>query len=1172
WLPEKDILGNEIFFWDDPMLVGGLDSCNQQAACNAHDIGYGTCGAQQPQVDTAFRNAMYANCASCYPNSNPVELYYYAQCIAFAEAFYRTVDTVGHNFYAPAQEEACECKECPAGRSGGRSLPPWLAADSDIWASALNADEVLTGLTYFAAVNLDTGAVQRGEAGSNGIAFEQDIILAPQARYRLYLLHAETLHEDYMDIVTPVSGEALELPSFYVTDNLGFDLDEDGLGALGELVMGTSAFDSDSDDDGVLDGAEVQTGQDPLSGVLVKTGIIGSADTPGNAQDICTSGDVIAVADGDAGVAIFNVFAGMNPQLVAQVETPGSATTVACDGNRVAVAASGAGSGAGLVIVNFTTPAAAAVTQQVTFDGATVRSLVAANGKAYAGLSDGRVARVDMASGAVEASIPLNTNARAGSPVQALALAEDFLYAQAFDGLYPIYTANFTTTRRVPVYVGEVPLEHNQRLTGGNQRLVGSQDTFATQYDLGLPIWPDETIGSTTNFVLQIVPNGAGMGVAATTTFPGAPADQHRVMLFDTSVLTEEIAYLGEFTTPGAAVALVLDKGLAYVAAGDAGVQVINYQPADTRGITPTVTLSSNFSDARFQSDAEMRLTAHAQDDVAVRDVEFYLNGSLLQKDSSFPFEIRFTPPVTTTLTLQAKATDTGGKFAWTDIQTRTAVADAIQPEVVNFAPPLRARIFQNELLVQASFSEGMDPASLTPASFQLLDASSVAVGGGAVTYEPISQTASLRFDPPPVPGEYRVVLNSSVTDSAGNPLPRRSWPITVLEALDGAFFTFSDNPASSIFSAIDMDGDWMVVGASQAQIGDNANQGAAYLFTKDPNTASGWREVKKLTGSDGTAGDEFGRAVSISGDTVVVGAPAKQLQSRSQGQVYVYARNQGGPDNWGEVTRFADAVGSFRLFGLEVEAVGNTFVVIPTTVLKTAYIYRRSTAGATDWALIKEVELDDSFGQNFGAGEAIALSADEKTLIASVPRLSHDENKLNEGVVRIFEQDAGGPNNWGQTGQIQASDAAEDAYFGGDVALNGEILVVGSPFYDTSQELNATGRFYIFRKDGTAPQGWREIGIFTEPDTLTRVRVLGGVVAATPNLVIATGAMQVYVYQPVNGNLEEWSRTRLWTAENEPAADAFNGIVAVDGSSVATLASLNETGAPAVFLLQVAR
>lgn len=1151
-----------LVFWPVNALVG--TGCDFRPSCNTHDVGYGQCNSNKPDVDTTFLRDMRLACDACYSDFNkPGRL----ACYTAAQTLYDAVANLGNRFYKEAQQKACECEECPGG-AGRTGLPSWMRYAEPLEGASADNDQLLAGLIYYLVVNLDTGLEQRGVGGSNGIVFERDIILQPQSRYRIFLLHAQTLYEDYMDVVTPASGERLELPPFYLYEQLGYDLDGDGLMALGEEIMGTDPAIADSDGDGVVDGAEVTAGDDPLSGVLVKTGIIGSAETPGNAQDICISGEVAAVADGDAGVAIFNVFAGMNPQLVAQVDTPGSAGGVACSGSTLAVA----GGAAGLAIVDARNPTAAAITRQVAFGGVAVYSVAAANGKAYAGLADGRVVRVDMSTGAVEKSVQLVPTENFAPEIQDVILLGDFLHAISEGGIFAAFLADLTPMGTLLLNTSFEGLEPRRRLAGGDGLLLAAQDQTGDIFRLDVPInlQKQGEVNDTIFGWRHIVPNGTGLVVASTAPAPDSPADQHRVGVYN---LTDprNPSFVVEYETPGMPRALTINAGLVYMADGDAGVQVLNFQAADTVGITPTVTLDSNLSPGRFQPGGEMRLTALAQDDKQIRSVEFYLNGDLIQRDSSYPFEIRATAPTTAVITLRAKATDTGGKFAWTEIQTRTQAADAIVPEVLTISPGWEERVNQEGLTIRATFSEPMNQATLTPGSFQLLDASAVAVGNGAVIYEPISRTATLRFDPPPAPGDYNVVLNSTVTDSAGNPLPRRSWPITVLEALNGSFFTFSDDPGTFL-SAIDIDGDWLVVGASNAQIGDNISQGAAYLFTKDASTPSGWREVKKLTGSDGAAGDEFGRAVTVSGDTVVVGAPAKRVVSNRQGQVYVFARNQGGPDNWGEVTRFADAVGSSRFFGSEVEAVGNTFVVIPTTVLKTAYIYRRSTAGATDWALIKEVALDDSFGQNFGAGEAIALSADEKTLIASVPRLSHDENSLNEGVVRIFEQDAGGVNNWGQTGQLQASDAARNAYFGGDVALYGEILVVGSPFYDTSQELNATGRFYIFRKDAGNAQGWREVGVFSEPDTLTSVRTLGESVGAAPGLVIATGESKVYIYQPVNGNLEQWQRTVLWAAENEPAAGFFNGIVAVDGTSVATTASLTETGVPAVFLLQVVR
>jgi len=1154
--------------YNNPMAytAAGLfgDGCDFKPACDTHDVGYGSCQVSKNNTDRQFLFDLQAACDRCYDTTNPLNASAWAGCMAFAGQFWDAVKSWGDSPYQAAQEKACKCETCPGGLAG-RAVPPWYTIDDLVAASAsVNDDTLLTGLTYFMAVNLETGQIQRGTAGSNGIAFERDIILAPLSKYRLFLLHAETLHEDFMDIVTPDSGETLELPPFYLPDTQGWDLDGDGLGALGEEVMATDPLNPDSDDDGVFDGAEVQAGADPLSGSLVQTGIIATAETPGTARDLCISGDLMAVADGAAGVALFNVFGGMNPQLIAQVDTPGSADAVACDGPTIVVA----DGSAGVAIIDSSDPANSALVRQLPL-GATAWSVAAANGTAYVGLADSRVARANMATGAIETLTLATTTS--DIPIQDVALIGDFLYAVGEEYLFPIALPSFIATERVALNSDDGSFSPRQRLIGGDGMLFISNGQGGAIHALAdLPVLPEPIGASAMGGTYHLVPNGAGLVVGATASFPSAPADQRRVSLFEVRDPSAGYGFLTEWDTPGGALAVTIDHGLAYVADESAGVQVVNFQATDTARITPTVTLATNFSTGTFEAATEMRLTAQATDDVQIRDVEFYLNDALLTTDGTYPFEVRFTTPTGGPITVQAKATDTGGRVAWSEVQTRTVRSDATLPEILAVAPQRDARISQESLVVEVTFSEAVNPATLTPASFQLVNENEVPTAGGSVTYNAGTKRATLTFATPPAPGRYRAQLTNAVTDSAGNRLPLRRWHFTLTETLSGQFVTYSDNPGSFI-SAMDMDGDWLIVGATQAEINGNANQGAAYLFTRDGSAPGGWREVKKLTASDGAAGDEFGRAVAIDGDTIIVGAPSKELASRNQGQVYVFARNQGGPDNWGEVTRFADAVGTARFFGLEAEIVGNTFVIMPTSVLKSAYIYRRSAAGATDWTLLKQVTLDTAT-QNFGAGEAIALSADEQTLIASVPRAHTDGNQLNEGVVRIFQQDAGGPNNWGQTGQIQASDAAEDAYFGSDVALAGDVLVVGSSFYDTSQELNATGKVYIFVRDGGVAAGWREVQIIDEPETLSRVRTLGETVKVDGDLIIATGNSDVYVYQRSTTNPELWERIERWQAVNESAAEFFNGIVDLDGTTIATTATLVEGAGPAIFFLELVR
>ena len=86
------------------------------------------------------------------------------------------------------------------------------------------------------------------------------------------------------------------------------------------------------------------------------------------------------------------------------------------------------------------------------------------------------------------------------------------------------------------------------------------------------------------------------------------------------------------------------------------------------------------------------------------------------------------------------------------------------------------------------------------------------------------------------------------------------------------------------------------------------------------------WGEVTKLTASDGATYDEFGVSVAISCDTIVVGAP---WADSNRGSAYVFERNQGGMDNWGEVTKLTASDGEAGDgFGVSVAISCDTIVV----------------------------------------------------------------------------------------------------------------------------------------------------------------------------------------------------------------------------------------------------
>ena len=94
---------------------------------------------------------------------------------------------------------------------------------------------------------------------------------------------------------------------------------------------------------------------------------------------------------------------------------------------------------------------------------------------------------------------------------------------------------------------------------------------------------------------------------------------------------------------------------------------------------------------------------------------------------------------------------------------------------------------------------------------------------------------------------------------------------------------------------SVAIDGDTIVVGA----YGDDGDRGSVYVFTK-PDT--GWAnspgtETAQLTASDRAANDEFGRSVSVDGDTVVVGAHLDNIGGGTDkaGSAYVFTKPSAG-------------------------------------------------------------------------------------------------------------------------------------------------------------------------------------------------------------------------------------------------------------------------------------
>ncbi len=117
--------------------------------------------------------------------------------------------------------------------------------------------------------------------------------------------------------------------------------------------------------------------------------------------------------------------------------------------------------------------------------------------------------------------------------------------------------------------------------------------------------------------------------------------------------------------------------------------------------------------------------------------------------------------------------------------------------------------------------------------------------------------------------------------------------------------------PGDFFGTAVAIDGDRIVVAAIGTDVG-GANSGSAYVFERNAGGSGSWGQVKKLTAADAATQDLFGGSVSISGDTLVVGAYTDDSPLGDSGSAYVFERNAGGCGQLGPSTA-ADRRGSCR-------------------------------------------------------------------------------------------------------------------------------------------------------------------------------------------------------------------------------------------------------------------
>lgn len=308
----------------------------------------------------------------------------------------------------------------------------------------------------------------------------------------------------------------------------------------------------------------------------------------------------------------------------------------------------------------------------------------------------------------------------------------------------------------------------------------------------------------------------------------------------------------------------------------------------------------------------------------------------------------------------------------------------------------------------------------------------------------------------------------------------------------------------NSVGSSVSIDGDTAVVGASSPY---GITTGEAYVFRFD---GTGWKQVARLTAEDAALGDLFGASVSVSGTAIVIGAPC----SANKGAAYVFTSNG---TEWVQAAKLTpDLAYPNGNFGVAVSMSGNTIVIgAPYNGSSgAAYVFKNEGAG---WVQVKRLTATDvadygAFGDSVSIdGNRVLVGApgdDEYAGSAYVftytgaewveaPKLTAEGDAATYelfgdsvsirgdtvAVGAIYDDDYAGSayvfryngTGWPRAARLTVADAEGSDEIGFSVSTDGDRVLVGARGDDSG-----TGAAYLFKDDGTV---WSQVAKLTATD-----------------------------------------------------------------------------------------
>ena len=356
--------------------------------------------------------------------------------------------------------------------------------------------------------------------------------------------------------------------------------------------------------------------------------------------------------------------------------------------------------------------------------------------------------------------------------------------------------------------------------------------------------------------------------------------------------------------------------------------------------------------------------------------------------------------------------------------------------------------------------------------------------------------------------------------------------------------------------NSVAIEDDTMVVGVPYGN--------KAYVYTYN-NTSNMFEKKAELISPDYLSYKTFGSSVSISGNTIAIGAPKYSTYSLLQtGAVYTFEKPSTG---WSGTVQGKKIVASdraeFDLFGTSL-ALDNSVIIVgahgkdrlPADNAGAAYVFEKNTLGdfvETAKLYAEKRSPNDRFGMSVDIdGNTIVVGAD-----------GTDTMLQGTGVVYLFEKPIHGWSNTAYSAKLTASDASTFDFFGKSVAISGNTVVASADRHD-SNGLTDNGAIYLFEKSLT---GWRDMNQTAKLTSMDANDLdhLGRQVDISGNIVVTgahyddnskgTNAGALYLYEKPASGWKDMTESMKFTASNGANNDSFGYSVSISGTSIVSIA-----------------